>query len=355
MRITASAWRRLSLPLLALCLSGEAALAAPPLPALGAELGDLTVSGVSSGAYMAVQFQVAHSQLVRGAGVIAGGPYDCAGGSTWRALTGCMSPSSWAPLPPVAELRARAEELSRSGRIDPLDHLRDDRVWLFSGGKDDKVKTPVMDGLAAFYAEWLAPAAIRFVKWPDAGHAMISVADPQANACSSAQVPFINRCGDFDAAGEMLAHLLGPLRPPTARGEMLSFDQRPFVDGKAIDAGLADEAYLYLPRACRELACRIHVAFHGCRQSAAQIGRRFIDGAGYNGWADNNRIIVLYPQTVPRHGLAFGSRQWLNNPFACWDWWGYSGSAYHTRDGLQIKAVRAMIGRLAAPRETPGR
>jgi hypothetical protein len=61
--------------------------AVQPLPALGAELSELTVSGISSGAYMAVQFQVAHSKLVRGAGVIAGGPYNCAEGSIRRALT----------------------------------------------------------------------------------------------------------------------------------------------------------------------------------------------------------------------------------------------------------------------------
>ncbi|MEF8718936.1 MAG: hypothetical protein V5B44_14910 [Candidatus Accumulibacter necessarius] len=30
---------------------------------------------------------------------------------------------------------------------------------------------------------------------------------------------------------------------------------------------------------------------------------------------------------------------------------GLFGSDYHTRDGLQIKAVRAMVERLAAPRQ----
>ena len=322
------------------------------LPALGAELSGLTVSGISSGAYMAVQFQVAHSQLVRGAGVLAGGPYDCAEGSIRRALTACMSPSWWAAVPSVAELRAQAEALAKAGRIDPLEGLRDDRVWLFSGGKDSVVDTAVMERLAAFYGQWIAPTAIRFVRLPDAGHAMISVADPQANACSSEQSPFINRCGEFDAAGEILQHLLGPLQPPaaTAKGEPLRFDQSPFVEGKPIDAGLADEAYVYVPQACLSSACRVHVAFHGCRQAAAQIDRRFVDGAGYNRWADSNRIIVLYPQVQPRYGLASGSWQWLNNPFGCWDWWGYTGSDYATQGGAQIKAVRAMLERLAAPR-----
>ena len=181
MKTQPGSWRKLAdLFLLAIVTSIRSGFAAPPLPALAADLSQLTVSGISSGGYMAVQFQVAHSRLVRGAGVIAGGPYDCAEGSVWRALTRCMSPSWWAPLPPVGELRAGAEAHARGGRIDPPDHLRDDRVWLLSGGQDDKVTTAVVERLAAFYGEWLPPTAIRFVRVPDAAHAMISVADPQA-------------------------------------------------------------------------------------------------------------------------------------------------------------------------------
>ena len=41
----------------------------------GAQTDEITVSGLSSGGYMAVQYQVAHSSSVAGAGVIAGGPY----------------------------------------------------------------------------------------------------------------------------------------------------------------------------------------------------------------------------------------------------------------------------------------
>lgn len=341
-------FRRIAAALLYFAAASGQAIAAAPLPALGADLGAVTVSGISSGAYMAVQFQIAHSRLVRGAGVLAGGPYYCAQGSSWRALSNCMSPSSWSPLPPVAQLKSEVETLAQSGRIDPPANLRNDRVWLLSGGRDQTVATPVMDQLASFYREWLPATAIRYVKVPDAGHAMISVADPQPNACGTSASPFINRCGDLDAAGELLKHLLGPLREPgkPKPGEIVSFDQRAFVDGKALDASLADEGYAYVPQACRAGGCRVHVAFHGCRQSVAEIGQRFVTGAGYNEWAESNRLIVLYPQTVQRSGFAGGSWKWVYNPKGCWDWWGYSGIDYHTRDGAQIKAVRAMIERL---------
>jgi hypothetical protein len=38
------------------------------------------------------------------------------------------------------------------------------------------------------------------------------------------------------------------------------------------------------------------------------------------------------------------------NPNGCWDWWGYTGAPYHTRNGAQMRAVKAMVDRLAQPR-----
>src|SRR6187549_1547401 len=47
----------------------------PSLPNLGRAT--VTVSGLSSGAFFAHQFHVAFSSLVKGAGIVAGGPYGC--------------------------------------------------------------------------------------------------------------------------------------------------------------------------------------------------------------------------------------------------------------------------------------
>lgn len=333
-----------------LSLFHSGGLAAPALPALGSEPGKLTVSGLSSGAFMAVQFQVAHSLLVRGVGVLAGGPYFCAEGSITRALANCMSPSPKAPPPSVTVQIRLLSDFAKSGRIDSPENLKEHRAWLLSGANDNTVSTAVMDALAAFYGHLLAATSVRYVKHPNAGHAMITVADARPNACAESEPPFINRCQDMDAAGELLTHLIGPLNPPgkAAAGSLMIFDQSPFVTGKAVDASLADEGYVYFPKTCGSGGCRVHVVFHGCRQSAGEIGRRFVDGAGYNAWAETNRLIVLYPQIVSRSGLAFGSWTWLYNPKACWDWWGYTGGNYHTRDGVQIRAVKAMVDRLAA-------
>ena len=80
------------------------------------------------------------------------------------------------------------------------------------------------------------------------------------------------------------------------------------------------------------------MAFHGCRQNAdAQGDERihddFVRDAGYNRWAAANRIVVLYPQATEAPG----------NPRACWDFWGYSGAGWRTRDGVQMRAAWSMV------------
>src|SRR6478735_12343465 len=72
---------RASVRLLVLCLAaalGPAPALAEELPKLGIALAQTSVSGLSSGAYMAGQIEVAHSKDIKGAGIVAGGPYACA-------------------------------------------------------------------------------------------------------------------------------------------------------------------------------------------------------------------------------------------------------------------------------------
>lgn len=336
-------------------LGSSLAQATSSLPPLATTRDSLTVSGLSSGAYMAVQYQVAHAQSVRGAGVIAGGPYYCAEGQASRALSNCMNPSPEAP-PPSPEVQDRmVNQFAGENRIDPPDHLRRQRVWLFSGGSDRTVRRPVMDALAGFYRTRMPETSIRYVRHPEAGHAMPSTEPGSNGACENSESPFINRCEQLDAAGDLLAHLLGPLQSKSAKpeGQVMRFDQRPFISGKPVDASMADEGYVYVPKDCQTGGCRIHIAFHGCRQSAEVIGTRFVTDAGYNGWADTNRIIVLYPQVRSRYGFAMGSWKLVMNPKGCWDWWGYSGANYHTKEGVQIKAVAGMIEQLEKPFASP--
>src|SRR4051812_16331958 len=85
--------------------------------------------------------------------------------------------------------------------------------------------------------------------------------------------------------------------------------------------------------------------FTGCEQYVDKIHGLFFRDAGYNGWADAHHVIILYPQATPWLRLADPS-QITGNPKGCWDWWGYSGDNYLSRDGKQMRAVRAMIARM---------
>ena len=51
----------------------------------------ITVSGLSSGGYMAGQLHLAHSSLFRGVAILAGGPYWCAEGSLSKGLGPCVA------------------------------------------------------------------------------------------------------------------------------------------------------------------------------------------------------------------------------------------------------------------------
>lgn len=326
-------------------------LAAQPLPALAVDLKQTTVSGVSSGGYIAVQLHIAHSSIVRGAGVLAAGPYYCAQGSAWMARYNCMLPGTWTALPNVDLLVTQTRILARDGMIDDPVNLRTARVWLLAGRSDSIVSPSVVQALATYYSRFVAADAERviLVRDIDAGHAMITA--DFGGACIANDSPYINDC-DFDAAGALLRQLYGSLLPAAEApsGQLLRFTQREFT-GEPYAISMDDDGYVYVPRVCRTGGCRAHVAFHGCRQGAEAIGETFARKCGYNRWAETNRLVVLYPQAIARYG--WGPWPWPSsfvlNPNGCWDWWGYTGANYHTKAGAQIRTVKAMLDRLASP------
>jgi poly(3-hydroxybutyrate) depolymerase len=338
--------RILSLLALLACMEAHGA---DPLPAFGADAASVTASGLSSGGFMAVQLHVAHSAIVKGVGVVAGGPYYCAQGSLWKAYYNCTDPGLGVPLPQTSVLRAEAEAQAKAGRIDAPDNLASGRAWLFAGSKDRVVSRDVVEALNGFYAAYKVATLV--VRDKPAGHAMPTM-DAGNPDCGVTQSPFINDC-DYDGAGELLRQLLGPLQAPAPKesGRLLAFEQREFSKGDTTAVSMDDTGYAYVPKACEAAQCRVHVALHGCRQGAGEIGERFVREAGYNRWADSNRLIVLYPQAAARYGWAFGSASFIWNPRGCWDWWGYTGALYHTKEGPQIRALKAMLDRLGAPKK----
>jgi poly(3-hydroxybutyrate) depolymerase len=104
---------------------------------------------------------------------------------------------------------------------------------------------------------------------------------------------------------------------------------------------MLETAFLYVPESCAAgKICGLHVALHGCQQSAEFVGDAFAANAGYNEWAESNDLLVLYPQVS-------SSKLAPMNPMGCWDWWGYTGEQYATKAGPQIVVIKSMIDALA--------
>jgi poly(3-hydroxybutyrate) depolymerase len=327
-----------------------------------AALSESSISGISSGAFMAVQFATAWSSVIKGVGVIAGGPYWCAQADAYDIINGYTLPVLNAtgqcmkgPPPDidVNGLLAKAEAKAASGDIDPTHNLSRQKIYLFHGYNDAVVDRSVTDATASFYRHYLGDTSrgnLYYQAALGAGHSLVVLLEPRItglNGCVENADPYIDQCG-YDQAGIILQHIYGVLNPPNRgrlAGTIKRFDQS--IYSKPDDAyalGLADSGYVFIPKDCEDGAeCRVHIALHGCKQDVGDIGRRFVEDTGYNSWADTNHLIIIYPQTKSSPFLPL-------NPEACWDWWSYIDhqDTYVTKSGSQIRTIKAMLDALTS-------
>ncbi len=322
--------RQTNKALMAIAAFAAMSATAAPLPQLNIDTSQTTVSGASSGGYMAVQLHVAYSsRFAKGVAAVAGGPYNCAENSVVNALTRCFGK---APIP-VDALVDTTKKWAGDNAIDPTSAMANSKVYIFSGTKDAVVLAATSEALSKYYAAFIPAANIVHKKDIPAAHGFVT--DEGAAACDNVAAPFLNNCG-FDLSGALLQHLYGPL---TARksgaldGTLIEFEQTPFEAAH----GMGATGYAFVPKACASgQSCRVHVALHGCKQNATDIGDAFAKNAGYNRWADTNRIVVLYPQTGK------GATN------SCWDWWGYDDAGYAKKSAPQMKAIIAMLDKLSS-------
>ena len=330
-------------PLAALVLAG-AACAADPLPQLNITPGSVTVSGLSSGGFMANQLGVAHSSLFKGVGVFAGGPYMCAGHSNY---TACMYNASISSAK-LATMQADINNWSGS-LIDDKAGIAAQKIFMFVGSSDTTVGPNPMNALRTQYQNNGVPAAqLSFVQRSGTAHVFPTDFDATGNnSCSSTASPYIANCG-YDGAKAVLQHVYGTLNPRNnapAAANYREFNQAAFSS----NPGMAATGWVYVPADCAAgQACRLHVALHGCLQGSGSIGDKFVKNTGYSRWADTNRIVVLFPQAkvdnVSRPTAASGN---LPNPNGCWDWVGWYGNDFARKAGTQVAALKAMVDHLS--------
>jgi len=308
--------------------------------------GQSSISGLSSGAFMTVQMHLAHSASFVGAGIIAGGPYRCA--ESYRAASTvkedanvlnslfiCMSPLVPETAPKADQLAQLAIKTAEEGKIDPVENLADDRLYIFTGSKDAVVFSDVVLRTRQFY-ELLGVQQKNIAYHNDvpAGHSIITD-NPEDSPLGVNQPPYINQ-GGFMQSHDILRHIYPDLKPPAKRlsGSIIRFDQREFFNREE-RASMSRFGYAYIPQSVEKDGepAKVHIVLHGCKQGYNYVqyingkadvqncppyGNRYFITTGYNHIADTNNIIVLYPQA---EGADDGVTQ---NPEGCWDWWGYS-------------------------------
>src|ERR1700694_82852 len=234
------------IPLISATVMTVSPLAAEPVALRGynAAIGESSISGISSGAFMAVQFATAWSSLIKGVGVVAGGPYWCAKADADDIINGYTLPIMTAtgpcmagPPPELGNSFAKADAKSASGDIDSLQFVRRQKVYIFHGYNDAVVAKSVTDAAAGFYRHYLGEANrgnLYYQTTIGAGHSLVIAQDlPQdgLNGCGDNAVPYIDQCG-YDQAGIILQHIYGALNAPNRgplTGALWRFDQSAYT------------------------------------------------------------------------------------------------------------------------------
>jgi predicted esterase len=326
---------------IALVVAGLNSATVIKLSALNIE-GAPTVSGLSSGGYMAVQMHVAHSATFNASSIFAAGPYFCAESSFSYAEEKCMYYLMGGP--DTDKLISYTNDQAAKKTIDDPANMKDDKIFIYSGSKDTVVDPKVVHALETYYEAFVPSANIKSNFALASQHCIPTL--NYGETCGQLKSPYIGDCA-YDGAGTALQQMLGTLSPAktAVAANLKEFDQTEFFSGVGKDICLDDTGFIYIPTACADgaTACKLHVSFHGCSQEQASIGSDYANHAGFNTWAEANNIVVVYPYAL--------ANQALSNPNACWDWWGYTDPSknevtYTLQSGVQIAFAKAIVDTL---------
>jgi poly(3-hydroxybutyrate) depolymerase len=349
----------------------------------GGDPNQVSISGLSSGGAMALQYAVAHSTSIIGVGSIACPSWSCAEGDLGHAMQVCLKGQGT----PQAKTDL-ARQLAAAGKIDSLSGNTTSalkRSFVFQS-QDDEIVNPRSGQANVDFLAALTGVAPKFDQGhhndgsEKAGHGIMS--PDGIDSCSGVGKTFIRRCGAEDNPAELLSTIYGGGMPDLSKrkgtldADVWEFDQQPLIDSvknegtlvagdyvssfQALHSAerqnfdLARMGYIYVPTAVcgrDKPPCRVHVALHGC----AQNPKLFAQKSGYNNWAEHYRTIIVYPAIKAREpwwwDFSLGAEP---NPLGCWDWWGYldpgtGGDRYLTKDAPQIKVIERMIAELTKP------
>ena len=165
----------------------------------------VTVSGFSGGGFFASHLHVIYSNVIKGAGIISGGPF---GYFMERQMMEATKVKVDNIIPHCFRLRA-------ASKIDPLNNLQNSKVFVFFGKKDDVLAPGVTDKTAEFYRTFGAdlkytvnyqtahPIPTDLPEYRSTGEEELNIAQQRSRSkvdASNPKFPYINNCG-FDVTG----------------------------------------------------------------------------------------------------------------------------------------------------------
>lgn len=299
------------------------------IPALAQSESKITISGISSGGFMASQMATTYSSQISGVGTVAGGFFYCAknhmqekiaegrkniflgsrnlflfeaspkfygdaligpvtpfrnqtkdqqqwvtpsvANPTYESVAVCMQNPVLATLPEL-------QEFAQKGLIDSPENLRSQQAYIYQGDLDTVVNPQMGKRMVDFYTANQVPTEQIKKKTLPGGH-NFPTDKLNLNDCQNQSMPYVSSC-EYNLAEDMLQHLL---KRKLSRSETPSLenlyriDQNlqpqnenlPQKDWKSPAPSLAAYGYLYAGQACLENPsnCDVHVALHGCEMS----------------------------------------------------------------------------------------
>ncbi len=282
---------------------------------------NITISGISSGGFMASQMATIYSDQIAGVAIVAGGVFYCAenifqenmleyGPSAYFnygitsdgilkivdplqiiPITAGSSKSYMEPLPSNPLYQALGvcmghpekthqadllkdgtnrpmnlnflNDFSSQGLIANTSNISNQRVLIYQGSNDETVRAGMADKLQEFYTRLgVSNANLKMVL--SQGNHNFPTERENGIPCDEAKPPYIANC-KIDLAGQILAHLLN------RNLIQAKFNSRNLhvVAQKDGPSSVATYGYLYANPLClnNPAACDVHVALHGCKMS----------------------------------------------------------------------------------------
>jgi len=284
---------------------------------------------------MASQVFIAHSDTFSGLAMVAGPAYGCSQGTPFGAIRCIQHPKQTM----MEEALDRITELYRKELIASPSNIRTSKIFILHGGIDSLVASENAQVNLELFSHLSSLTSVKLHIESYMEHTF-PTSQPTGISCGERVSPFISQC-PVDAAQMLLEHLDSQTSPldlqiqtqTTVRfpGSLQTFSQSDYDLSRL--AHLYDRGHIYIPPACHKgKSCGLHITLHGCEQSPEKIDDLFVHLTSYTVEAQARNLVVLFPSV----------KKSLYNPKGCWDWWGYTGPLYLTRQAPQIRAIKAM-------------